>query len=211
MSTYALALVTLWLVHLMAVMSPGQSFLLVSRTALSAGRGPALAAAVGMGLGVIVWAVGALCGLALVFERAAGLYAAIKLLGGLYLIWLAVMVWRHATDPVEIGDSAGTDAQAALGPALRQAFFTQIANPKVAVFFGSIFVTVLPPDPPLWLAGVILLIVLFNEVAWYVVVALLFSAVRPRAAYLRVKPWTDRVMAGLLGLIGARLVMEARG
>jgi RhtB (resistance to homoserine/threonine) family protein len=206
---FALPLATLAIVHLLAVMSPGQSFLLVSRTALSSGRPAALAATLGMGLGVLPWAIGAMLGLALLFQQAAWLYSLLKIAGGLYLIYLAAMVWRHAPDPVTVS-AEGAERQA-LWPAFRTAFLTQIANPKVVVFFGSIFVSVLPANPPLWVLATILAIVLINEMGWYAVVALLFSAPRPRTAYMGVKPWVDRLMAAVLGALGAKLIWDARG
>ncbi len=205
---FLLPLATLTVVHLLAVMSPGQSFLLVSRTALSSGRPAALAATLGMGLGVLPWAIGAMLGLALLLQQAAWLYALLKIAGGLYLIYLAVMVWRHAPDPVVVTTDGATKQD--LWPAFKTALLTQIANPKVVVFFGSIFVSVLPANPPLWMLGAILAIVLINEMGWYTIVALLFSADRPRAAYMGVKPAVDRMMAVVLGALGARLIWDAR-
>jgi threonine/homoserine/homoserine lactone efflux protein len=146
-------------------------------------------------------------GLALLLKQAQWLYSGLKIVGGLYLIYLAVMVWRHAPDPVRPNDGG---VQRTAGRVFRETFFAQLANPKVAVFFGAIFVSVLPPDPPLWLIGAILLIVFLNEAVWYGLVALLFSAERPRAAYLYAKPWVDRIMAALLGALGAKLLLDAR-
>ncbi len=201
------ALLILAVVHLFAAMSPGPTFLLVSRTALISGRRSGIAAALACGFGVLPWAIGAMLGLALLLKQAQWLYSGLKIVGGLYLIYLAVMVWRHAPDPIA---SAGDSPSLSSGQAFREAFFAQIANPKVAVFFGAIFVSVLPPDPPLWLIGAILLIVFLNEAVWYGLVALLFSAERPRAAYLYAKPWVDRIMAALLGALGAKLLLDAR-
>jgi RhtB (resistance to homoserine/threonine) family protein len=200
-------LATLAVVHLLAVMSPGPSFLVVSRTALERGRSAALAASLGMTLGVIPWAVGAMYGLALLFERAVWLYTTLKAAGGLYLLYLAIQVWRHA-DTMPSAEAG--PAPSSLAVAFREAFLIQIANPKVAVFFASIFVAVLPPALPVWLSAVVLAIVLANEFLWYALVALLFSAQSPRAAYLRVKPVIDRVMAVMLGALGLRLLWEAR-
>ncbi len=200
---YVWPLATLWIVHLLAAMSPGQSFLVVSRTALMSGRPAGVASALGMGLGVLPWAVGAMLGLAVLFAQAPWLYAALRVAGGLYLIYVAVMVWRHAADPIVM---TGVGERVSTSAALWQACLTQIANPKVAVFFGSIFVAVLPPSPPLWLAAAILGIVFLNELVWYAAVAVLFSAERPRQAYLSAKTAIDRVMAGLLGLLGAKLI-----
>lgn len=201
------SLVLLAVVHMFAAMSPGPTFLLVSRTALVSGRAAGFAGALACGLGVLPWAIGAMLGLALLFQQAQSLYSALKIAGGLYLIYLAVMVWRHAPDPI---NQSGEANARPVGQVFRETLFAQLANPKVAVFFSAIFVSVLPPDPPLWLVGAILLIVFLNELIWYGLVTLLFSAHRPRAAYLSAKPWVDRIMSALLGALGVKLLVDAR-
>jgi threonine/homoserine/homoserine lactone efflux protein len=200
-------LLLLAFVHLLAAMSPGATFLVVSRQALASGRRVAMAGALGCGLGALPWAIAAILGLALVLQQAQWLYAVLKLAGGLYLLYLAVMVWRHADGVVAVA-SEGTRSTS--GQALRETFFTQLANPKVAVFFASIFVTVLPPDPPLWLIALILLNVLLVECLWYLLVAVFFSARVPREAYVRSRTTVDRVMAVLLGALGLKLLADAR-
>jgi threonine/homoserine/homoserine lactone efflux protein len=49
-----------------------------------------------------------------------------------------------------------------------------------------------------------------QETAWYALVALAFSASRPRAVYLRAKTWIDRAAGAVIGLLGMRLILEAR-
>jgi threonine/homoserine/homoserine lactone efflux protein len=205
---YAIALATLAAVQLMAVISPGQSFLFVARTAVVDGRTPALVATLGMALGSCVWAVAAMLGMAIVLQQAAWAYALLKVAGGLYLIYLAVMLWLHAADPIEV--EGGGARKAGLPTALRQGFLIQIANPKVVVFFGSIFFALLPSQSPLWVMLAAVLIVFVNEVGWFASVSVLFSAPRPRDAYMRLKAWIDRAMAGALALIGAKLIADAR-
>jgi threonine/homoserine/homoserine lactone efflux protein len=200
-------LLVLAVVHLLAAMSPGPSFITVSRTALASGRAAGLAAALACAFGALPWAVGAMAGLALIFAQAQWLYATLKLLGGLYLVYLAAMVWRYADSPLEALDAAPLQS---LGSAFRETFLAQVANPKIAVFFSSIFVTVLPQEPPLSMMAAILAIVFVNEFSWYAMVALGFSAPRPRAIYVRAKPWIDRVMAALVGFLGAKLIADAR-
>lgn len=68
----------------------------------------------------------------------------------------------------------------------------------------------MPANLLMWMIYVILAIVLCNEILWYTIVAVLFSSQRPRAAYLRFKPVLDRMIAGLLGGLGLRLILDAR-
>jgi len=199
-------LLTVAVVHLLAVISPGPSFITVSRTALASGRPAALAAALACGFGVLPWAIGAMLGLALVFNQAPWLYATLKVAGGLYLLYLAQMVWRHGASPIELADEAPRQT---IRQAFGQTFLIQISNPKVVVFFSAIFASVLPPELPLWMMVAIAACVFANEAAWYSVVALGFSAARPRALYLRLKSVFDRVMGGLLGALGVKLLADA--
>jgi threonine/homoserine/homoserine lactone efflux protein len=200
-------LVVLAVVHLLAVMSPGPSFITVSRTALTSGRPAGLAAALACGIGELPWAIAALAGVALVFAQAQWLYGALKLLGGAYLIYLAVQVWRHADSPVDVEGDAPVQS---LGSAFRETFVAHVANPKIAVFFSSIFVSVLPAELPVWMIVTILVIAFVNAGGWFLCVALGFSAPRPRALYLRAKPWIDRVMAAVLGALGIKLLADVR-
>ena len=89
-------------------------------------------------------------------------------------------------------------------------FLTQIANPKVAVFFGSIFIAMLPANVPLWMTVALIFIVSFNEVWWYTAVSLFFGSGPVRSFYLRAKVWIDRVTGLFLGALGLRLLWAAR-
>ena len=71
-----------------------------------------------------------------------------KIAGGVYLLFLAIMLWQHAADPVELDPAR--QKQMRPWPAFMLGLATQLANPKVIVFFGSIFVALLPAHSPLW-------------------------------------------------------------
>jgi threonine/homoserine/homoserine lactone efflux protein len=207
-----LALVTLAFVHLLAVASPGPSTVLVIQTAASSGRRAALAMALAMTVGALAWAAAALFGLQLLFARFEWLYFAMRIAGGAYLIWLAVMLWRNAGQPMpEIAEGERRESGRRSGmDAFIRALTLQLSNPKVVVFMGSIFVSLLPANPPGWVEAAVLGIVAFNEFMWFALLALLFSGATVRAFYRRAKLWTDRLMAGVLGLLGLRLALMDR-
>ena len=86
----------------------------------------------------------------------------------------------------------------------------QLGNPKIMVFFGSIFLSLLPANPPAWMEGAVLAIVGFNEFVWFAALALVFSGGTAQAFYRRAKLWMDRIMGGALGLLGLRLAFSDR-
>ena len=211
---YIVALLGLALVHLLAVASPGPSTVLVIQTAAVAGRRGGLLAALAMMVGALVWATAALFGLQALFAQFAWLYMAFRIAGAIYLIYLAVMLWRHARDPLpEIapGSTAHLAGWQGFAPMIfGRALLLQLSNPKIMVFFGSIFLSVLPQHMPAWMDGTVLAIVAFNEFTWFALLALLFSGQPARAFYRRAKFWLDRFMGGALALLGLRLALVSR-
>jgi len=204
---YLLPLASLALIQLLAVVSPGPSFVVVSRTALSDGAKTAGMIALGLGFGTILWACAAILGLALVLEEVAILYKLLKAAGGLYLVYIAVMVWRGSGEPL-----AGPDLperKLSAGKALTIGTLTQLANPKVVIFFGSIFIAVLPQDAPVWVYAVAVCLVFLNEVVWYSLVAFGFSRPGFRAGYARAKSLIDRVMSLVLAGLGGKLLFDS--
>ena len=142
----AAAFVGIALIHLMAAISPGPSFAVAVRTAAAEGFRPAAAFALGLGLGAVAWALAALLGLALLFEVAPVALTALKVAGGLFLIWIAVATWRHADAPLP--EAAPDALPRSLVSGVRFGLVTQLANPKPAVFFGAVFVGLVPPGTP---------------------------------------------------------------
>ena len=206
---YVLALAGLAAVHLLAVTSPGPSTVLVIQTAAVAGRRNGLLAAAAMMSGALVWATAALFGLQALFARFEWLYLAFRIGGAIYLIYLAIMLWRHARDPLPDVPVGGFVRMSGWQGFVR-ALLLQLSNPKIMVFFGSIFLSVLPHDMPSWMDGTVLALVAFNEFTWFAILALVFSGGTARAFYRRTKFWLDRFMGGALALLGLRLALSSR-
>jgi threonine/homoserine/homoserine lactone efflux protein len=189
-------------------MSPGPSFVFVVRTAVARSRADGLAAAVGMGVGAMTFGALALLGLRTLMNEAATHYLVLKVAGGLYLVYLGVMIWRHATVPVAM--AAEAHGRSNLMKSFGLALATQFSNPKIVAVFGAVFAALLPADPPLWLDLALPPLIFCQETLWYVLVAFAFSSAGPRAAYLRARKWIDRTAGAIIGLIGIRLIFEAR-
>ncbi|MDW3207568.1 MAG: LysE family translocator [Alphaproteobacteria bacterium] len=194
---------------MIGAMSPGPSFVLVTRIAIGGGRSDGLAAALGMGTGAALFGALALLGLNFLIAQAPWLCTGLKIGGGLYLLYLAVRIWRDARIPAGRMTEDGSppparSAQRAFG----LAFLIQVSNPKLAVVYGSVFAAFLPPEIPLWMNIVLPLAFFIMETLWYAVVAIAFSSRHPRAAYLRFKVWIDRAAGAVMGVLGGKLIAE---
>jgi RhtB (resistance to homoserine/threonine) family protein len=207
MTANLLTLATIGLVHLLAVMSPGPSFLVTARTAVARSRADGIKVALGLGAGSIIWAAAALLGLSVLFQQFHWLYIGMKVAGALFLLWIAFQIFRHAADPIEMDEE--TRHESGHNPLLR-GFLIQLSNPKVVVFFGSIFVAMLPREAPGWMTMALIVIVTVNEIVWYSLVSLFFGSASVRRLYLVAKRWIDRTTGAFLGLLGLRLLWQAR-
>jgi threonine/homoserine/homoserine lactone efflux protein len=186
--------------------SPGPSFVMVVRTAVAKSRADGLAAALGMGVGGVIFCALALFGMRAVFAQAEWLYIAFKLAGGCYLVYLAWRIWRSADQPL-----AQENASIVEGRAFRSFLLglgTQLSNPKTLVFYGSVF-ALLPADLPIWGDLVLPPIIMTIETGWYTLVALAFSLPQPRAAYLRWKGKIDRLAGAVMAALGLKLILSS--
>ncbi len=203
MSEWLLPLASLGLACLLGAMSPGPAFVLVLRTALFHGRPAAWAPIAGLAAGAAAWAVAALWGLQSLFAAMPWIARVLPLAGGAFLVHLAWLVWRAAPSPPPSAEGA-----AAPRSGFAQALLLQVSNPKVMVFFGSLFMAVLPPRLPTAAGLVVVAMIVAIEFGWYGAVAAVFGSPTARAAYGRAKAWIDRAMALLLAALGARLLLS---
>lgn len=208
--TSTLAIVSIIAALAMGAVSPGPSFVLVARTAASAGRREALFTVLGLGCGALTFAVLALLGLHAVFAAVPWAFTALKLGGGAYLLYLAYQIWRSAKQPLPQLARAGTSGHASLRRAYFRGLATQLSNPKTAVVFASVFAALMPahPTPAFYLlvpTGAFIV-----DAGWYTIVACALSSAAPRAAYLRYKAFIDRLAGSVMGLLGLKLISMVR-
>lgn len=191
------------------VVSPGPSFILVARTAVAYSRGAAMASAIGMAIGATILSIAALLGLHALLNQIPAAYLGLKIFGGLYLIYLAFKTWRSAASPLQV-DVVTQNGGAGLLHHFWLAAGTMLSNPKAAVQYGVIFAAMLPREPSASLVTVLPIAVFILEASWYLVVALVLSAPRPRGAYLLAKTQIDRTVGVVLSLLGVRLLLSSR-
>ncbi len=90
--------------------SPGPSFVVVARTAVSAGRAQGVATAFGIALAGAIFATVALLGLHSVLLAVPKLFIGLKLFGGAYLLYLGARIIRGATQPLTVDASNSANA-----------------------------------------------------------------------------------------------------
>ncbi|QBF32184.1 LysE family transporter [Thalassococcus sp. S3] len=196
------ALLSLALMQALIAISPGPAAVLTIRTAAAQGLRAGLFLSAGLAAAILLWASAALAGLSLIFEIAPWLQTGLRIIGGLFLIWIGWQMWRGAGAPMA---DAATTAPRGTFAQFRLGVLTNLANPKALAYFAAVFTGVMPVSPTLLDAALILSVIFLIEFAWYACVTLIFSRPGPRAAYARAKAWIERTFGGLLALLGLRI------
>jgi threonine efflux protein len=194
-------LATIAALNLAAAISPGPAFVLVTKTAATSNRSSALKAAMGTAAASVIWATAAILGVEVILTRVAGIYRGLQLLGGLYLCFLGVAMWRHAPESLPTISGEGQEQRGAF----KKGLLLGLSNPKVVVFFGTIFTTAFGPETPAVVKWAALPLVLCNESVWYGSLALCFGSSPIRSAYRRVKKGLERTFGIVLVTFGAKI------
>lgn len=199
---------TVALVHIIALMSPGPDFFFVSQTAVSRSRKEALMGVLGITCGVMVWAGVALLGLHLIIEKMAWLHTIIMVGGGLYLCWMGYQMLRGA---LKKSDAPAPEPQVELarsGRSFLKGLLTNLANPKAIIYFGSVFSLFVGDNVGTGERWGIFLLIVLETLTWFTVVANLFALPAMRRGYQRMAKWIDGIAGTLFAGFGIHLIIS---
>lgn len=122
---------------------PGPGLFYIAGRTLAAGKGEGLASCLGSGLGGLVHVLAGAVGISTLVMASASAFTALKIVGGIYLIYLGLQTWR----------TAGLDGLAIKGTrpptnrrTIRQGFIVEATNPKTAAFFLALIPQFITPS-----------------------------------------------------------------
>ncbi|PLR34374.1 threonine export protein RhtC [Chimaeribacter californicus] len=200
---------TVALVHLVALISPGPDFFFVSQTAVSRSRREAMMGVIGISLGIVVWAGVALMGLHLLLEKMAWLHQIIMVGGGLYLLWMGWQLLRSArAKQAAPTDEAPKVELPARGRTFMRGFLTNLSNPKAVIYFGSVFSLFVGDDVGSAERWGLFVMIVAETFAWFSIVAMVFALPVMRRGYQRLAKWIDGVAGVLFAGFGIHLIIS---
>lgn len=191
----------------LTVTIPGPNFIMVTQKSMSESRKSGLFIALGVSTAASVWATSSLLGLKAVFEYAYWLYDTIKIIGGIYIVWMGLKLIFSASSSADLEVGNGGISESFFKD-FRKGMLTSFSNPKTAAFFSSIFVTAFPPQAPAWAYYTTICMVFTVSMLWYSSVALFFSLPRVREGYRKCQSTVNRITGILLITLGIRLAFS---
>ncbi|BDH47624.1 threonine export protein RhtC [Salmonella enterica subsp. enterica serovar Choleraesuis] len=199
---------TVALVHLVALLSPGPDFFFVSQTAISRSRKEAMMGVLGITCGIVVWAGVALMGLHLILEKMAWLHNIIMVGGGLYLCWMGYQMLKGALKKQQPEAEEPKTELARGGKSFMKGLLTNLANPKAIIYFGSVFSLFVSDSVGASARSGLFVMIVVETFIWFSLVASLFALPAMRRGYQRLARWIDGMAGTLFTVFGIHLILS---
>lgn len=197
---------------LLLTIVPGLDTAMVLRSAITLGRRPAVATALGVNLGALTWGVAAAVGATALLAASGIAYDGLRLAGAAYMAYLGLVLWWKTLH----GNASGEDTEpktrdAGLAKAFGRGLYTNLLNPKVGAFYLAVIPQFVPPGANPLLMGLALATVhnLLGAL-WFGTLIASAHAARRWLSRDVIRRWIDRVTGTALVGFGAKLALSRR-
>jgi threonine/homoserine/homoserine lactone efflux protein len=193
---------------LLAIASPGPNILAVIGTSMSVGRSSGMALAFGVSAGSFSWGLLAAFGLSAILASYAWALFAIKIFGGLYLLWLAYKSFKSAASKHDINAQELAGGRRTPSGYFRRGYIIQLTNPKAALAWIAIISLGLKDGAPLWVSAAIVLGTFLLSVVIHSLYAVAFSTPTMVRIYARARRGIQGVLGAFFAFAGLRMLIN---
>jgi threonine/homoserine/homoserine lactone efflux protein len=186
-------------------LTPGPDTVYILGRSIAQGRDAGIASALGICVGSLFHTFAAALGLSAILATSALAFGAIKLLGGAYLIFLGTKMLLDRRKQLTLPSNFRQRTSVA---AFRQGIFTNVLNPKVALFFLAFLPQFIDPASNIKLLAFLILGFTFvtTGTIWCLILAWFASSFSDRLrASETVGQWVNQAIGALFIFLGARL------
>jgi threonine efflux protein len=198
-------LLTVSLIWAIAAITPGPNFFLTVHAAVGETRRLSFFTVLGIVSGTFVWAISGYFGVSIIFKVVPVVYYSLKIIGGLYLIYIGISLLLFKKENNIPGKN--NKALSAFN-CYRLGLFTNLLNPKTAAFITSLFAAAIPPNASVKFGIVCAVLICSISALWYSLVATVFSFNWAKRTYMNCRRGIERVAGGIFILFGVKLAVS---
>ena len=202
---------TVAVIHLLAVASPGPDFAVVIKESVTYGRGAGRYCALGVGCGISIHVLYSLLGIGLIVSQSVMLFNVLKWLAAAYLLYIGIRALQARPAEDRASELKAQSGERSPRAAFVAGFVTNGLNPKVTLFFLSLFTVVIDPHTPLLIQAGYGLYLVIATALWFCLIAQVFSHERVRSGFASMGHWFDRLMGAVLVGLGIKLAFTQLG
>lgn len=189
------------LITILAVVSPGADFAIVTKNSYLYGRKIGILTSLGIALGVLVHVTYTLIAVEFVMTYTPQILNIVKYIGAIYLIYIGYKTFTQKpvfdSDPLKVLNSF---------QALKYGFFTNALNPKTTLFVISTYTQIVSISTPKIILLGYGLFMSFAHFAWFSLVSILFSSIVLRQKMLAKQVKINKVIGSILCALGVALL-----
>jgi threonine/homoserine/homoserine lactone efflux protein len=197
-------------IHLLAVMSPGPNFVVISRNALAHSRRSGMFTTIGVTCGVFILLALGFLGITALIDQSEAIYNGVRFGGAVYLIMIglrSLLLARRADPAIDL--TAATNSLDS-GASFRMGFITALTNPKAVVYLLAFFTTIISVDTAFGVKLTLLILMPAITFSWYSLLVWLFSQPGLRWRYRRFEGWALLTFGVLLVALGVGVASSSR-
>ena len=195
---------TIAILHLFAVASPGPDFLLVTRQCLRFDRTVAIWASAGIATGILFHSFIAITGVTLIISSNPEVFRWLKVLASIYIAYLGYLsIFKSSTS---VSDEGKKDNENYVG-SFTLGLITNILNPKAILFFITVFTAVVDASTTRLLLGIYGLYMSITTFIWFTGISYIFSNQGLRDRYKQFIPFFEKGIGIVLIIIAVGLIL----
>ena len=195
---------TIAILHLFAVASPGPDFLLVTRQCLRFDRTVAIWASAGIATGILFHSFIAITGVTLIISSNPEVFRWLKVLASIYIAYLGYLsIFKSSTS---VSDEGKKDNENYVG-SFTLGLITNILNPKDNLFFITVFTAVVDASTTRLLLGIYGLYMSITTFIWFTGISYIFSNQGLRDRYKQFIPFFEKGIGIVLIIIAVGLIL----
>ena len=197
---------TIAVLHLFAVASPGPDFILVSRQCLRYGRRIAIWTSLGIAIGILFHVALSLTGLSILLQNQPDLFWYIKLLASLYIGYLGIvsLVSKSSNKLVEdVTGQAGNQLRS-----VTTGLLTNILNPKALIFFITVFAVAINKETGVFVKSLLGIYMSVATFIWFALVSILLTNKKAIERFKKAIPLLEKVTGFFLLLIAIQILFQ---
>lgn len=200
--------ITLTMLIILAVLSPGPDFIIVTQNASIYNRSIGIFTAFGIGSGAIVLSLISILGLTLVITKSPLLFGVFKFLSALYLIYLGYKMFQAKKRGHNANQTSENHLQMiSHREAFKQGLLCSSLNPKAMCFFTALFTTIFGLNPTMLVKIAYAIEVTFLYFTWFVFLSHLVTRANIKEKLDKIQHVTNKVLGVLLTLLGLHIIM----
>ncbi|MBD1226778.1 LysE family translocator [Xenorhabdus griffiniae] len=190
-------------VTILAVISPGADFAMITRNSLIYGRKSGIYSSLGISAGVLVHVFYTLVGIGVLINQTPSFFAIIRIVGALYLIYIGYNTFISKDISVDDDDKSETIGNF---DSFKNGFFTNALNPKTTLFVLSVYTQIVSISTPLYTQILYGMFMSFSHLIWFSFVAYFLSNNKLREALLNKQKAINIVIGIVLVMLGLWLI-----